>query len=161
MKAAILGVENSLFGFVLVCVILLFFTFTGMYQSEKLSLILTRCLHSAKKLLIRQILCNERQRRQLCGRLSKVFLRSNDTAPTFPSRFFPVIQMADQICITYMKLIKGSQVVHETIRIIGGRDNYQILRQRWVTPKWIDNLRQRWVTPKWIDNFFSLGVDHL
>ena len=82
--------------------------------------------------------------------------------------------MADQICITYMKLIKGSQVVHETIRIIGGRDNYQILRQRWVTPKWIDNLRQRWVTPKWIDNlrqrwvtrkwidnFFSLGVDHL
>ena len=88
MKAAILGVENSLFGFVLVCVVLLFFTFTGMYQSEKLSLILTRCLYSAKKLLIRQILCNERQRRQLCGRLSKVFLRSNDTAPTFPSRFF-------------------------------------------------------------------------
>ena len=69
--------------------------------------------------------------------------------------------MADQICITYMTLIKGSQVVHETIRITGGRDNYQILRQRWVTPKWIDNLRQRWVTPKWIDNFFSLGVDHL
>lgn len=56
---------------------------------RKLSLILTCCLHSAKKLLIRQILCNERQRRrQLWGRLSKVFLRSNDTAPTFPSRFF-------------------------------------------------------------------------